>query len=163
MEFKRTIIIDQTIEEVWDVLGNQFGEAYKWAGGLYHSSGYGKPTIQAATYNNRTCDTSQGKIKEVIRDFDPQNYRLVYEVIEGFPFFVDRGINHWQLQEQGNKTQVNMHLIIKTKGLMGALMGPMMKMQMNKIVSVVLKDLKHYLETGQPSDSKAKEMAKYAA
>lgn len=30
MEFKREIIIDQSIEKVWDVLGNQYGEAYKW-------------------------------------------------------------------------------------------------------------------------------------
>lgn len=163
MEFKRTIIINKSIDEVWEVLGNQFGEAYKWAGGLYHSSAHGKPTLEAAHYNNRSCDTSQGKIKEVIREFDPQDYRLVYEVIEGFPFFVDQGINHWQLRPQGKKTQVNMHLVIKTKGLMGTLMGPLMKRQMNKIVPTILEDLKHYLETSQPSDSKAKEMAKHAA
>ena len=74
------------------------------ASGLNHSKGYGAPTIIEAPSNNRACDLPSGKIKEVIRTFDPQNYELEYEVIEGFPFFVDTAINNWQLNEIGSDT-----------------------------------------------------------
>ena len=91
MEFKKSIIVNQPINQVWEVLGNQYGEAYKWASGLYHSEGFGTPQLEGASCNNRACETSTGKIKEKIRVFDEQNYELEYEVIEGFPFFVDSG------------------------------------------------------------------------
>jgi hypothetical protein len=161
MEFKREIVIEKNVTDVWEVLGTQYSQAYQWASGLYHSEGFGAPKLAGASCNNRTCETSQGVIKEEIRVFDPQNYNLVYEVIEGFPFFVDQGINNWKLTALSNgKTKVDMHLTITTKGFMGKLMGPMMKLQMNKIVESVLDDLKQYIETGQPSARKAKEMAK---
>lgn len=163
MDFKRTIIIDKPAPEVWKVLGDQFGKAYQWASGLKHSKGYGDPQLPGATYNNRACETSQGPIKEAIREYDANNYRLVYEVIEGFPFFVDQGINRWTLEPEGNRTRVNMHLSVTTKGLIGTVMSPMMKLQMGSITSNVIDDFKHYVETGEPSPRKAKEIAKQAA
>ncbi len=160
MNIKKEITVNKSIEKAWDVLGNQFGEAYQWASGLNHSNAYGKPQLEGATCNNRSCDTTQGKIEEVIRTFDPKNHMLEYEVIDGFPFFVDTGINKWKLTANGNTTKVNIDFNLKTKGLMGFIMNPMMKMQMNKLIGFVLEDFKHYVETGQPSPRKAKELAK---
>lgn len=162
MEFKKSMLIDRPVDEVWEVLGNQYTAAYKWAAGLYHSEGEGTPKIEGAACNNRSCDTSFGRIKEEIRAFDADNFKLSYEVIEGFPFFVDKGINNWKLMPKGNKTQVDMHLVVTTKGLMGAIMGPMMKLQMGKTIATVLDDLKYYVENGKPSPAKAKELARAA-
>jgi len=162
MEFKLEKVIDKPINAVWEVLGSQFGDAYKWAGGLYHSEGKNAPKLAGATCNNRVCETSSGRIEEVIRTFDIKNHELEYEVIEGFPFFVDQGINNWKLTKVGDKTRVNMHLKITTKGFVGKIMSPMMKMQMNKLTAGILDDFKDYVETGKPSVSKAKEMAKRA-
>ncbi len=103
-----------------------------------------------------------GKIKEVIRQFDPNEYILEYEVIEGFPFFVETGINNWQLTNLDGKTKVNMHLKVITKGIIGVMMQPMMKMQFRGLTDSVLLDLKHYAETGKPSPMKAKELQKLA-
>jgi len=163
MNIKKEITVNKSIQEAWDVLGNQFGEAYQWASGLNHSHAYGEPQLEGAACNNRSCDTAQGQIEEVIRTFDPKNYVLEYEVIDGFPFFVDTGINKWQLTANGNTTTVNIDFNLKTKGLMGIIMQPMMKMQMNKLIGFVLEDFKHYVETGQPSPRKAKELAKKLA
>jgi len=108
MEFKREIIIDRPINEVWEVLGNQFGDAYKWASGLMHSEALGAPKIEGAVCNNRACEVKGfGKIREVIRKFDAKNYVLQYEVIEGFPGFVKQAINTWSLSQNGNKTKLN--------------------------------------------------------
>lgn len=163
MNIKKEIIVNKNIDEAWDVLGNQFGEAYQWASGLNHSHAYGDPQLPGTTCNNRSCDTTQGKIEEVIRTFDSKNYILEYEVVDGFPFFVDTGVNKWQLTETGNTTRVNIDFKLKTKGLMGSIMSPMMKIQMNKLIGFVLEDFKHYVETGRPSPRKAKEIAKNPA
>ena len=160
MDFKKETIINKPIHEVWEILGNQYGEAYQWASGLYHSKAIGEPRLEGAACNNRDCETSQGKIKEVIRDFDPQNHVLAYEVIEGFPFFIDMALNTWTLTEKDNTTKVNMHLVMKTKGFVGALMTPMMKLQMNGVLKNVMDDFKYFVEKGQPSPRKAKEIAK---
>ncbi|WP_350289286.1 SRPBCC family protein [uncultured Croceitalea sp.] len=161
MEFIKEIIINKPIEAIWEVLGNQFGDAYKWASGLNHSKAFSPPVIKGAPSNNRSCELPSGKIKEVIRKFDPDNYVLEYEVIEGFPFFVASAVNNWQLTTiSSDKTKVDMHLIVKTKGLIGSIMNPMMKMQLKKQIVHIPNDLKYYVETGNPSQNKAKELEK---
>ncbi|WP_271765991.1 SRPBCC family protein [Aquimarina algiphila] len=161
MEFKKEIIINKPIEAVWEILGNQFGDAYKWASGLNHSKGFSSPVINGAPSNNRACELPSGKIKEVIKKFDIGNYILEYEVIQGFPFFVDTAINNWQLLTiDSEKTKVQMHLVVKTQGLIGSIMRPMMKMQLSKQIEYIPNDLKHFVETGTPSQNKAKEIEK---
>jgi len=120
MEIKRSFTVDQ----VWDILGNRYGEAHLWATGLYHAEGYGAPQLEGATCSKRACDTSQGKIKEAIRSFDAKNYHLAYEVIEGFPGFVKKEVNNWRLTPNGKQTQVDIHFIAETQGFLGIVMGP---------------------------------------
>lgn len=161
MEFTRETLINAPIEQAWDILGNQYTEAYKWASGLNHSEGQGTPKFEGATCSNRACDTTAlGAIKEEIRIFDPENHILSYEVIEGFPFFVKLGQNTWTLTQEGNQTKVSMKLQMLTKGLVGKIMGPMMRLQMGGILTNAIEDFKHYVETGKPSPRKAKEIAK---
>ncbi len=163
MNIKKEILVNKNIEEAWEVLGNQFGEAYKWASGLNHSNAYGKAQLEGATCSNRACDTTQGKIKEVVKIFDSKRYILEYEVIEGFPFFIDTAINRWTLTPHENATRVNIDFNLKTKGLMGFIMKPMMKMQMNKLIGFAIEDFKHFVETGKPSPRKMKEISKSPA
>jgi len=161
MEIKKEIIINRPIEEVWDVLGSQFTTAYRWARGLTHSEGFGKPTFPGAECSNRTCEVPGfGTIQENIKEFDYKNYVLTYEVVKGFPGFITSADNTWSLVRKENNTLVSMHMKMQTKGLKGAIMGPMMKMQLNKTVAGVIEDLKVFVETGNPSDYKQKELAK---
>lgn len=162
MEFKREIIINKPIENVWEILGNQFGSACEWASGINHSNTYGQSNLPDTPWNNRACDTTSGKIKEELTMFNPANYELEYKVLEGFPFFVDLGKNNWKLTKVGPTTKVSMHMTIITKGIVGRLMSPMMKMQINKLADNVINDLKHYTETGKPSPMKAKELKNLA-
>ncbi|MGD1843248.1 MAG: SRPBCC family protein [Thermonemataceae bacterium] len=164
MNFLKETIIDQPIHRVWEVLGHQFGEAYRWASSLIYSESYGTPVLEGATCSNRACDTTQGKIKEVLRKIDHDHHILTYEVMEGFPFFVDTAINTWSLTPKGNQTIVTMNTVVKMKGLMGSVMTPLMKMQMNKLLSEALEDFQYYLEhEGQPHPRKQKQLEKMAA
>lgn len=50
---------------------------------------------------------------------------------------------------------------METKGLKGVIMGPMMKMKLNKTMEGILQDFKTFVETGKVSQQKEKELAKY--
>lgn len=164
MEFIRETTINKPINEVWDVLGNQFTDAYKWASSLNHSQGFGKPTIEGATCSNRACDIKgMGKIKESIRVLDHKNHILSYEVIEGFPSFVKSGINTWTLKAIGNQTHLHMKCDMVLKGFVGTVMSPMMRMQMNGIFNEVVEEFKYYVEhNGTPHPRKIKAIQKLA-
>lgn len=163
MNIKKEIMVNKPATEVWEVLGNQFPDAYRWARGLDHSQGYGEPIFDGATCSNRSCEVPGfGKIQEVIKNFDPEKHILVYEVTNGFPSFISFAFNTWKLVSHGSKTKVQMNMEMHTKGIKGALMGPMMKINLNKMVTGVLLDLKIYVETGEPSEHKMKELAKAA-
>ena len=160
MNIKREIVIEKPVSEVWMIVGSHFGDAYKWARGLNHSEGHGESEFEGATCRNRTCQVPGfGKIKEVIQEFDQVNHVLSYEVVEGFPGFISSAVNTWNLEAIGQKkTKVTMNLVMNTTGIKGAIMGPMMKMNLNKMISGVVSDLKIYAETGKPSPYKTKEL-----
>ncbi|MEQ9297125.1 MAG: SRPBCC family protein [Cyclobacteriaceae bacterium] len=161
MDIRQEIIVNRPAAEVWEVLGNQFSDAYKWARGLDHSKGHGTPSFDDAPCGNRTCQVPGfGQIEEVIRKFESENHVLSYEVTKGFPGFISSAVNTWTLVPQGLSTKVMMHMQMQTTGIKGALMGPMMKMNLNKLITGVVKDFKTYVETGKPSAQKAKEIAK---
>ncbi|MBX2877271.1 MAG: SRPBCC family protein [Saprospiraceae bacterium] len=159
MNIKKEIIVEQPIHKVWEVLGDQYGQAYKWASGLDHSEALGLAKIEGAPCSQRSCQTNFGQITESVRKYEPSSYELEYEVIKGFPSFIDTAINNWQLQPAGKGTKVFIDFKMKTKGFLGLFMGPLMKMQMNKVITNVLDDFKQYVETGKPSARKAKEIA----
>lgn len=161
MEIRKEIIVNRGVSETWEVLGNQFGDAYKWATGLYHSEGFGTPQLAGATFNNRKCNTSFGTITEEIRAFDTNEHHLSYEVIDGFPGFVKKGVNNWRLQRINEKqTKVLIHFVGETQGILGVLMGGMMKIQLNKALTEALVDFKNFVETGNPSPGKIKDNKK---
>ena len=162
MEFKRTFLVNKPIEQVWDILGNQFGQACHWASGVHHSEGRGATDLTNYTGGTRECRTDFGRLKERVELFDPHNYRLRYVAYQGFPFFVDNGRNTWMLTAKGRQTEVSMALVMTMKGLMGKLMSPVMKGQMRKAVDQIVVDFKTYAETGQASAHKQKELAKQA-
>ncbi|MEO1052541.1 MAG: SRPBCC family protein [Bacteroidota bacterium] len=163
MNIKKEITVNKPIKQVWDILAHQYADAYKWARGLDYSEGHGAPVFEEAPFSNRTCEVPGfGKIQEVIRKFDNENHILSYEVVQGFPGFVASATNTWSLVDNGINTLVTMNMEMQTKGVMGAIMGPMMKMNLNKLIAGVISDFKVYLETGKPSRQKAREIEKAA-
>ena len=161
MEIVKEIVINRQIKEVWEVLGNQFTTAYKWARGLTHSEGFGKSKFDGLECSNRTCEVRGfGTIQEEIKNFDSKNFVLQYKVVKGFPGFITSADNTWSLERNGSNTLLRMHMTMQTKGFKGAIIGPMMKIQLNKTVAGVIEDLKIFVETGNPSNYKQKELAK---
>lgn len=156
MKITTEIIINKPVLTVWEIVGNQFGSAHIWASALTHTEGRGSK-ITEQVCENRTCDIKgMGRISEKLLEFDSKNFALTYEVTNGFPFFVERGVNRWTLTQEGSSTHLQSVAEITTQGFVGVLMTPLMKMQMTGLMRRLLEDLKHYAETRTPHPRKLK-------
>lgn len=159
MKITTEIVINKPVLDVWEIVGNQFGSAHIWASALTHTEGSGRKMAEQVC-ENRTCDVKgMGRISEKLLEFDSKNFALTYEVMNGFPFFVERGINRWTMTEEGSSTRLQSVGEITTQGFIGMLMVPLMKMQMTGLMHRMLEDLKHYVEIGVPHPRKAMALA----
>lgn len=161
MKVEKEILVNKPVNDVWEILGKQYTDAYKWASGLYYSEGSGEPSFEGASCSNRDCDTSFGQLREEIQVFDEKQYKLSYEVVEGFPSFIEKGVNNWSLTPVGtDQTKVSMRFDGKTRGLMGLVMGPMMGMKLGSGLQNAIEEFKHYVETGEAHPRKIKDIQK---
>lgn len=156
-------VINVSAEDLWKIVGDDFANVGKWATSVDHSVGTGTPEYNGATCSERGCELNAkgfSSIKEKLTQYDAENRELTYEVFNGFPGFVTKAANHWTVKEVGpNQSQLVMEVTMKMKPFMGALMGGMMKKNINSLLPVVHNDLKVYAETGEISESKAARIA----
>ena len=101
-----------------------------------------------------------GQIREKVLEFDEKNFFLKYEVQEGFPFFVKRGVNRWSLSDEGSATRVTIVADVETQGIVGAIMAPMMKMQLSRMLNQTAEELKYYVENNEIHPRKQKAIAR---
>lgn len=160
MTIEKEVIVNKEIEKAWDVIAVQFADAYKWASPVNHSEGKGAGTNGAAC-SERGCATSMGKLKEKILEYSNENHVISWQAVEGMPSMVKLAKNTWKLTAIGQeRTRVNMKMDIEVGGVMGFLMKPMMKMQMDGMGTALTEDFKYYVENGRPSVRKMKAMGK---
>lgn len=158
----RELVINQNIEKVWDILGPNFVNAYKWASFVNHSEGEG-PGLNGAPCEERSCGISgMGRVKEKIIQYSDQKYLLSYQVLEGMPSMVKHAINSWQLFVIDDAhVRLIMKMELTVGGIMGFVMKPMMKMQLGKMATATAEDFKYYAEHGLPHNRKVKAMKRF--
>ena len=155
MEIKREITIKSGVDNAWDVLGNQFGEMDKWATFVQKSEVSGYSELPGLSYSIRSLETANGPTKQRIISFNPENHSLSYEGIQGVPFFLNNPIAIWALtQVDDSNVKLELSFSAETKGIVGAILGPIVKMKFGKIGDELLDDFKQYVETGKPSSRK---------
>lgn len=156
MVIRKDIIINVSIEKAWEVLGHQFSNPSQWASAVRHSEGRGA-SFDGASCSERGCSTTIGEIREKLTHYSDEDHSLAYEVAEGMPSFVKYATNSWKLTElDADKTCLEIHVVIQTSGLIGAIMQPFMNIQMSRFGKEALEDLKYYLEQGVPHPRKVK-------
>lgn len=155
---KQELIIDASMEKVWQVLGPQFADAYKWASSIKHSEARDHDNFNGSTCTERGCNVKgMGNIKEKLLIYSEADHKISYQVYEGMPKMVKYASNTWILTDLGNgKTKVEIQLEMKTGGMMGAMMKGMMKKKMTKMSKGVIEEFKYYVETGNPHPNKVK-------
>lgn len=157
MKIQRHITIDAPPEKVWKVLGQDFDQVDQWASSVTHSvSRTGGQKLASAPMAGRTCETEIGPVKEAILEFDEDQRIVAYSAqAQDFPFFVKDMQNRWALTEApGRRTEVDMLMSARLLFPFNLVMTLPMKMQIGKLLTFAVEELKHYVETGKPHPRK---------
>ena len=154
MNIIKKITIDMPVEEVWEVLGNQFGQISNWASIIKESKVYGDSKLNGVNYSIRETNTLKGITKQELTSFEPEKHSLSYKSISGTPPIIKEVRAKWTLTMAGsNTTELVMDFTADMKGL-GFILAPIVKKKLGKIGDELLEELKYYLENGKPHPRK---------
>ncbi|NRA11796.1 MAG: SRPBCC family protein [Crocinitomicaceae bacterium] len=154
MKFIKELTIAKHIEDVWEVLGNQFGQIDHWASIISKSDVSGPAKIPGVDYSIRTTMTAKVEGKQELTGFNPTKHEVSYKSLSGTPPIIKQVVADWKLTSKGdNSTHLVLDFTEQTKG-MGHLLSPIVKMKFGKIGDELLNDFKYYVENGKPSPSK---------
>lgn len=155
LHFEEEITIEKNIDEVWDVLGNQFAEAHIWSTNFKSSKPAGEPKLPGLDYLHRETMTEKGENWQELDTFDPVNYSLSYHVSRGVPAIAKSALGEWKLSKTGdNQCRMNIHFILETKGILGFILSPVISKKIGKASTEIAKELKYYMENGKPHPRK---------
>jgi Polyketide cyclase / dehydrase and lipid transport len=156
MVVEKEVIIRNSIESTWAVLGHDFAHPYKWASSVNHSEGHGKQ-LATTQCDERACQTVMGNIREKLTHYSDEDFHLAYVVTEGMPGMVKTATNDWKLTKSGSgKTKLKIKMEFVFQGVLGFMMQPLMKIKLNKIAQEMVEDFGHYAENGKPHPRKLK-------
>ena len=154
MRIVKKLLIEKPVEEVWEVLGNQFGKIDRWASLISHSEVSGPSKISGVDYSIRSTKTTQGDTQQELTSFNPKKHSISYKSISGTPAIIKQVMAHWSLENRGEKsTHLVLDFTVKMKGL-GFFFAPLAKIKLGKVGDVLLDDFKYYLENGKPHQRK---------
>jgi len=156
MKIIKKLTINKPIEQVWDVLGNQFGEIDKWASLISHSAMSGESNMSGISHSIRSTETTSGPTKQELTVFNPDKHTIAYKAIAGTPVFFKSVNAEWSLVKKGDSiTGLTLDFEVKFKGL-GILLTPVVKRKLGKVGDEILDDFKFYVENGTPHPRKLK-------
>ena len=154
MRIIKELSVAKPIEEVWEVLGNQFGKIDNWASIISHSEVSGSSKIPGVDYSIRSTKTTSGDTQQELTGFNPDQHTISYKSISGTPPIIKQVHAHWSLtKKDANNTHLVLDFVAEMKGL-GFILAPVAKIKLGKVGDVLLDDLKYYVENGQPHPRK---------
>jgi hypothetical protein len=150
MNVKAELIIEKSISEVWEVMGNQFADVHKWSSNFKESKPGGPQKFEDINYSLRETITDRGITIQVLETFDPKNFILKYYITEGLPEIAKSAHSTWSLEQiSGNKTLVEMDFELEAKIPLNDVMAAKIKMGL-KESAMMIAELKYFLENGKP-------------
>lgn len=164
MEFKKNIEIDASADRVWEVVAREFDRVGAWSSAVESSGPNVKAAIpEGATVGGRICATPGfGDLEETFTDYSEENKQFTF-VVTGMPSFISLAQNTVRVRPTGNSTaDVSLHIQMETNTI-GKLMGPMFSIKLKATLETFLDELKVFVEQGQVSSKKRKQLAKAAA
>ncbi|NET30922.1 MAG: hypothetical protein F6K19_02820 [Cyanothece sp. SIO1E1] len=155
LQFKEEALIQKPIDEVWEILGNQFTEPHLWATNFIASKPGGTPKLPGLSYRHRATLTESGDNWQELDAFDPANYSLTYHISKGVPPIAKSAIGTWKLVKiSETQTQLDVDFSLTTKGLLGFVMSPIVGKKVGKASAEIVEEFKYYLENEQPHPRK---------
>ena len=154
MKIIKEITINKSVNEVWEVLGNQFDKIDKWASIISHSEVSGDSKFPGVDYSIRSTKTTQGDTQQELTSFNAEQHTLSYKSISGTPPIIKEVNAHWSLADGGkNNTNLVLDFSAEMKGL-GHILVPIVKKKLGNLGDLILDDFKFYVENGKPHPRK---------
>jgi len=151
MKIKVELTIKKPIQDVWEVMGNQFGYADKWSSNFKTCKPGGAAKFSGLEYSLRDTSTDRGNTIQELTAFDPDKYTLSYIITKGAPEIAKMAGADWFLTtESENLTMVSLDFILEPKMPLAEEMETKIKMGLTASVKELAEELKFYLETGKP-------------
>ena len=94
--------------------------------------------------------------------YDEQSMNFAYQATEGRPWFLKHAENHWAVRSLGPDTS-----LVETRAetdvslFPGFFLAPLFRLQMGRIGTQSLEELKYYVERDQPHPRKLKAQQKH--
>lgn len=155
IHIQKEIEISKQIDEVWEVMGKQFAQVHLWSTNFKDSKPGGTVKFTDLDYSERITVTGRGETIQALDAFDSANHSLAYHITKGAPGIAKHASAVWSLKSTTpNKTTVVLEFNMETKGFVGFLMSPLIKLGIGKSATEIGEDLKHYLENGKPHPRK---------
>ena len=85
MEIKVQVKVNKPIDKVWEVMGNQFGDAHIWSSNFKTSKAGGEKKFEGIDYSLRDTTTQNGNTIQELKEFDARSYSFKYEITAGKP------------------------------------------------------------------------------
>jgi hypothetical protein len=151
MKVAKEVIIEKSIQDVWEVMGNQFGQVHIWSSNFSESRPEGESKFQGLDYSARVTLTERGETIQELDEFDASNYSLSYHITKGAPEVAEQTGAVWSLSSEGrNTTKATFEFSMIPKAMVSEEMASKIEIGLAHSASEMAEDLKHYLEKDQP-------------
>lgn len=158
MDLRNEVTINAPAKAAWEALGERFMQVGDWAAPINASCPVGarQPGVGVV----RACQidgfgpVKPGTITERLTVFDRERMAFEYEALEGMPGFVERAVNRWSVHPLGDaQCVIRIHATLTLRGPV-ALIGCVVKWQMQRGGTRVAEELKYFVEHGCPHPRK---------
>ena len=154
MKFSKDITINAPAEKVWDILGHKFTDVHQWARSIPHSTvNPHAERVNGSPVGGRLCDTSIGNISEEFTAHDEEGMTFSFKGVIKSVMFTRVVSSNKVVSVDADTSKVIVTPQIDLT-LLGKLMYPLIKLNLNKTVNEVLADLKYFAENDKPSPEK---------
>ncbi len=148
MRIARSIELDATADQTWEIVGHQFAGIATWAGVVATSRPLG-PHVGDSSYGGRVCRVDmpgRGELVEELTSCDDEARTLTYRAVEGLPRFVQAAISTWTVEElPGGRSRFTMASEVQL-GWVGRLATPFLLLLLGRLGSATCRDLRTHLQ-----------------
>jgi hypothetical protein len=159
MNVKAELIIEKSIGEVWEIMGNQFADVHKWSSNFKESKPGGPQKFEDINYSLRETITDRGITIQVLETFDPTNFTLKYHITEGMPEIAKSAYSTWSLESiRSEKTLVALDFGMESKISLNEEMKLKIENGLKSSAMQIAEELKYYLEKGKVHPAKTNQL-----
>src|SRR5215467_10789813 len=165
LQLKGYISINAPAKKVWSILAYEFGNIGQWASAIPASQPV--PDLHppaGAQVSGRVCATSVpgfADVQETFTYYDELSMLFAYQATEGRPWFLKHAENHWAVHSLETHTSlVETRAELDVSFFPGLFLAPRLKLQMGRVGTQSLEELKYYVERDQPHPRKLKAQQK---